>query len=187
MKTKCDCNSPVETRKFNDRTTLTYCLNCFEYQSFTHCEHDFKPVLYTYESGAKRVMETCVKCFDRTQSKKLKDYDLGKLPARSAEHYKDYYDEITSERIDFIKYLQVKRDEYFNKKYDDYLTSDKWYVIRNTVMERDNYKCQICKNKATDIHHLTYKNFGKEYLFELVALCRACHMLVYHDNKFQNH
>lgn len=36
--------------------------------------------------------------------------------------------------------------------------------------------CEGCgKARATQVHHKTYRNLGDEFLFELVALCDACH------------
>ena len=36
--------------------------------------------------------------------------------------------------------------------------------------------CEACGEvRATEVHHLTYKHIGSEFLWELVAICRACH------------
>jgi len=68
-------------------------------------------------------------------------------------------------------------------KYIEYLNSKKWKDKRNLVFERDNYKCQECKEKnADDVHHLTYDNLGNENLNELVSVCRECHKKI-HDMK----
>jgi 5-methylcytosine-specific restriction endonuclease McrA len=64
--------------------------------------------------------------------------------------------------------------------YKFYLSSCAWRTMRNYIMRRDNHTCQICGEKATDVHHLTYKHIYNEHPFELVALCRICHEN-YHD------
>ena len=67
--------------------------------------------------------------------------------------------------------------------YYEYLKSDDWKRIRNLVLKRDNYKCRICKNRATQVHHkryfqkvLTGKNIGY-----LVSICSDCHTFIEYD------
>lgn len=67
--------------------------------------------------------------------------------------------------------------------HQDYINSEEWQVIRHEVLDRDNRTCQICGDVATDVHHLNYAHLGKEYLFELVSLCRHCHYNEYHKGK----
>ena len=44
------------------------------------------------------------------------------------------------------------------------------------VLQRAGHICQGCLSaKAEVVHHLTYDHVGDELLYELVALCRACH------------
>lgn len=49
--------------------------------------------------------------------------------------------------------------------------------IKQQVKERDDYTCVHCGNTDCDleVHHLTYKNAGNEFLTELVTLCESCH------------
>jgi 5-methylcytosine-specific restriction endonuclease McrA len=43
-------------------------------------------------------------------------------------------------------------------------------------LERDGYLCQGCHDRTATIAHLfTYAHVGREFLFDLVALCRDCH------------
>jgi len=61
-------------------------------------------------------------------------------------------------------------------KHSEYIKSDAWKAIRKKALERDNYTCQDCGiHDAKEVHHLTYDNFGKEPLEDLVSLCRPCH------------
>jgi 5-methylcytosine-specific restriction endonuclease McrA len=65
--------------------------------------------------------------------------------------------------------------------YREYLASDAWAEVRRKVLERDKYVCQGCLTaKATEAHHRTYDNFGAEFAFELLSLCRPCHQR-YHE------
>ena len=61
-----------------------------------------------------------------------------------------------------------------NGTYEDYLKSPAWKVKRDAVIQRDGIQC-ICGAKATEVHHKTYNNIGKEPLSDLVALCKVCH------------
>jgi len=61
-------------------------------------------------------------------------------------------------------------------EYAAYLQSDHWKDVRQRVLVRDKFLCQGCfREKATEVHHLTYAHRGSELLFELVAVCATCH------------
>jgi 5-methylcytosine-specific restriction endonuclease McrA len=65
--------------------------------------------------------------------------------------------------------------------YARYLRSDHWQDIRRRVLQRANGFCEGCwQRRATQVHHLTYEHIGAEFLWELVAICAACHARV-HD------
>ncbi len=60
--------------------------------------------------------------------------------------------------------------------YTAYLNSPEWRELRASVMDRCSGLCEGCrKQPAIDVHHLSYRNLRREFLFELVGLCRACH------------
>ncbi len=59
--------------------------------------------------------------------------------------------------------------------YISYLKSKAWSAKREQVMERDGYKCVICKGPAQEVHHKTYENIGKEPLCDLSSVCKPCH------------
>ena len=63
------------------------------------------------------------------------------------------------------------------RKYRDYLKSDAWKRKRYVVLRRDNWTCQYCGNKATQVHHLKYAKYkiGKEPIKWLISLCASCH------------
>ncbi len=60
--------------------------------------------------------------------------------------------------------------------YAGYLGTERWARKREAVLRRDKHICQAClRNAATQCHHLTYKHVFDEPLFELIAVCVACH------------
>ena len=62
--------------------------------------------------------------------------------------------------------------------YENYLKSPAWKVKRDAVKQRDGGQC-VCGTQATEVHHKTYDNIGKEPLSDLVALCKECHERVH--------
>jgi 5-methylcytosine-specific restriction endonuclease McrA len=57
-----------------------------------------------------------------------------------------------------------------------YTKSPEWQARKASVLRRDGYVCQACgTNPATQVHHLTYRHWGHEPLFDLVAVCKPCH------------
>lgn len=77
-----------------------------------------------------------------------------------------------------VEYLEKHRLRELDhqKFYDTYLQSEEWRKRRKLVLQRANGLCEGClTEKAAEIHHLTYRHLGDEFLFELVALCACCH------------
>jgi len=61
-------------------------------------------------------------------------------------------------------------------KYQIYLSSKRWEVKRQKILERDKYLCQSCLELgATEVHHLSYDRVGCELSQDLVSLCSDCH------------
>jgi hypothetical protein len=77
--------------------------------------------------------------------------------------------------------LDLARKQYaergrFTESYRQHLASPKWHALREKVMKRCSRTCEGCGSRpAVDVHHLTYRHFMAEFLFELVGLCKECH------------
>ena len=60
-----------------------------------------------------------------------------------------------------------------------YLATPEWRSKRLQVLARDGYRCLAglpgCAGKASQAHHLTYKHWRNEPLFDLIAVCGPCH------------
>ena len=63
-----------------------------------------------------------------------------------------------------------------NNAYIFYLRSEDWKERRKELMAEAEGLCSECGGKATQLHHLNYKNLGFEILgADVVALCSSCH------------
>src|SRR5262249_177304 len=86
----------------------------------------------------------------------------------------------TSRAIPFMVQSSEERNDEWWARYDAYITSEKWRELRAAVMERCGGLCEGCRDsRATQVHHLTYGHFRHEFLWELAAVCRACHERVH--------
>lgn len=75
--------------------------------------------------------------------------------------------------------------------YERYLQLPTWFEKRRRVMARAGKLCEGCRNApAVQVHHLRYPQnmipgskewIRAEKLFDLVALCNACHEDRHHD------
>lgn len=69
-------------------------------------------------------------------------------------------------------------------KYSELLKDPRWLEKRESILERDNYKCQdcLCKGSELHVHHKKYID-GRmpwEYPNELlITLCGSCHKRVH--------
>jgi hypothetical protein len=62
------------------------------------------------------------------------------------------------------------------------------YKIRESILQRDNYKCQLCGNKDyLEVHHkhAIYKG-GKSVPKNLITLCEDCHTFAPEDGEQAN-
>ena len=87
--------------------------------------------------------------------------------AQRSARYKQVFDSLSGKR---------------SEEYEEYLDSEDWQAKRELVFERSGGICEGCRErKADEVHHLTYAHIGKEFLWELVAICGVCHERI-HEN-----
>lgn len=78
----------------------------------------------------------------------------------------------------FIPHVKEKPTQIENVTYNRFLKTDYWSDVRERILARDEYVCQMCgSEKSLVVHHKTYKHHKKEaeHLEDLVTLCNACH------------
>jgi len=65
--------------------------------------------------------------------------------------------------------------KYTRKEYrEEYLNSEEWKNLRNTIMSSEP-DCQCCGKKASDVHHMVYRNIVDIKITDLIPVCRTCH------------
>jgi hypothetical protein len=71
---------------------------------------------------------------------------------------------------------RIERQEFYN----DYINSPEWRALSRRKIRQAGGICEGCGERpATQSHHLTYKHLGCEFLWELKAVCEACHKRVH--------
>ena len=55
---------------------------------------------------------------------------------------------------------------------------EKWKEVREIVLKRDRYKCQLCGKPGSHVHHIHLRSKRKDLLYNLhnlILLCSNCH------------
>ena len=53
----------------------------------------------------------------------------------------------------------------------------KWRKLRQSILERDDFKCNYCGKKANHVDHIVpWKHGGKDTPSNLIAACRTCNL-----------
>jgi hypothetical protein len=140
------------------------------------CAHETTKLVWSpISGGGRQLRRQCLRCFEIIGStiphnQASHDTSMADLARREQRHV-----EHQSRRDDIIRRL-ARREADWWARYNEYLTTEKWQRIRARVMERARDLCEGCRERpAQQVHHLTYKHVGDEFLFELVAVCEACH------------
>jgi 5-methylcytosine-specific restriction endonuclease McrA len=153
--------------------------------TWTRCPHRNVRIVWTQYSGygdkyAKRQLRQ--QCTDSSELVRgalkyaLATKDTQELsreePARAYRERQDYWNRQHEQRKREIEAAREPR----RREYHEYLQTDAWAERRNLVLIRANCLCEGCRKAAAEqVHHLTYEHVGNAFLWELVAICRACH------------
>ena len=141
------------------------------------CQHEVRQLrLRTIKDGRPSYVRQCIRCGNTTQPVK-KETPLAELKGEPAPAYDNDLEEHWRRKKSYeyhaviAKFKELRVDDYGN-----YLSSPEWAQKRKKVLERAGGLCEGCRERpATEVHHRSYDHIGKEFLFELVAVCSACH------------
>jgi len=184
MNNLCNCGSIFNEKRFFSKI-IYHCDSCFTYKIVDiSCEHDYVPVSFVISGGSTQIRLFCRKCYQLDpKPKKKSDFKNIIIPCKDLDDYKKFIDELEKPFQDELNRIREIHHESFNERYINYINSNEWKLLRDKVLERDEYICQICHRPAIEVHHLTYAHLAKEFLFELISLCSDCHKIEYHKDK----
>jgi len=64
----------------------------------------------------------------------------------------------------------------WRSRYNNYLLSWEWRSKREGILRRDRFICRVCsRNRAVQVHHLTYVRVFNENDADLISICKSCH------------
>lgn len=136
--------------------------------------------LRTHANGTKHVYRQCLACgravgsaVPHAQAEKEKPDGL-LLFDEELRRQQQETRQLTMHLMHAAEHDQEQRQ--FEARYEEHIASEKWASLRQAVVLREHGQCQGCgRQYAHEVHHLTYKHLGDEFLFELVLLCSSCH------------
>lgn len=149
-----------------------------EHEARFNCAHSKRELRErTIRGGGKQCVHQCLRCGAATSNAIKTEVAIaqncGKPLAPFDEQLQILWESAVKESADRIMNAD---DSIFWQAYEKYLASPEWQKKREKVLARASGICEGCaENSATQIHHLSYEHMGDEYLFELVAVCDACH------------
>jgi 5-methylcytosine-specific restriction endonuclease McrA len=142
------------------------------------CAHESsKLCVRTVKGGGKQYVRQCLRCGDAVSNPikaeaALAEKGGGALPSFDEELQRSWAQTVRAS----AELIKNSDDSAFWDAYEKYLASSEWKAKRARVLERAAGVCEGCgETEATQIHHISYEHVGAEFLFELVAVCDACH------------
>lgn len=147
------------------------------------CLHDRSRIVrYQTQGGGAQARKQCLECGDVFGSAvravgSYPNWDSGLLVMWIERR-------IAQRKAVFARHESLQTVDLIDKReqHAAYLQSQTWRIKRKRVLERCGGACEGCRDqRATQVHHLTYKHWGRELLFELVALCDECHAVCHED------
>ncbi|MEI6322000.1 MAG: hypothetical protein WCP60_02710 [bacterium] len=151
--------------------------NLEDTESITPCHHYESESRIKLDSmGNPRIVLQCITCGKRMSkdisTENFTPAQLDAMPRWDAQLQKKFY---ALAGIAWYEQKKANDGASLPKDSEDYLLSDKWKGICDKVMARAKMTCEGCGSKpAVQVHHLTYRRFGDEMLFDLVAVCEEC-------------
>lgn len=126
--------------------------------------------------GERLSEDVSPKAFTAEQIAGMPPWDHERLAARRAKAKKSRSEERQfQQQVQHELQVEQQRDDY-----NRYLASPEWQALRRKVFARADGICEGCAEKpAVQVHHLTYRRFRREMLFDLVAVCEVCHTRIH--------
>lgn len=157
-----------------------------EYDAQFDCAHtDALLRKRVIRGGAVQFVYQCQRCGEAKSqpvSKKVAfDANGGAEPVAFDDGLRDAWVALREAAAENIRARFSKSEFHFD--YEKYLASPEWESKRRMVLKRAQGVCEGCGSAVpSEVHHLSYEHVGSEFLFELVALCGACHDRIHADD-----
>ncbi|MDH0614216.1 MULTISPECIES: hypothetical protein [unclassified Agrobacterium] len=154
--------------------------------SQTKCtDHDTFWCRRITSNGGVQIRQQCRICGHLLGGARKREPGDENLPLHDPDMETRYNELREQEHLQILKKharLQHEKTSSWFDQYNDYLASDEWQQKRKLVFKRSGGMCEGCGlAEAKQVHHLTYKHVGCEFLFELVAVCDSCHDRLHQD------
>lgn len=170
---------------------IVFCPECYNFK-LEFCTHEKSSLVKMKVNDGYRVRRMCSSCYTIFGTfVKQAGLDMSSIKEVNKESYDRWHEEQerrSSKRINEIRdRREAWKKQRFFENYNKYLNSPAWKERREEVLKRDNYLCQSClKARATQVHHLSYKHWGDEPLFELISVCAECHERITRMDQIEN-
>lgn len=148
-----------------------------------HTERELR--LFTASNGVTHARYQCLECGGHLSSVRKSELtvDPASLPAwdsmlatRWWQARREQWAVENAAREAAFQHKRWEASQEWWARYHEHLASPAWQQTRRAVLRRAEGICEGCgRVAATQVHHLTYEHMGEEFLFELVAICDACH------------
>lgn len=146
----------------------------------TRCAHRPEVRCRPDRAGRPRYVRQCTRCGERLGTAVSRSDAPPQAPpfdeaaeARRQQQRNDAWGRVHAARKDAE--LAAWRAEHAR-----YLQTPDWRRRRAAVMRRAQHTCEGCGvARATQVHHLHYRRWRREMLFDLVAVCDGCHELIH--------
>ena len=186
------CNSEnikvVAMYKYHDIFECQDCKNWTSVRLNTCCRNPDEIYVFDYDSHKPKFIRlqcaNCGGCLTMTKPFSFSEYSnkvIGEFSKLSFQEWKNERQSESNQIFKISQYIKFTKTTFY--RYQTYLLSSEWQVLREKALIRDEYTCQFCKlATATEVHHLTYENLEHESLNELTSSCKDCH-IKQHKNK----
>lgn len=146
-----------------------------------HCEHPARELrVKTTANGLPQYRRQCLTCGDgghaiaKVEAARVSG-DLARIPP----YDEDLPDQWWQRRKAVSRDIQSQERAVWFAEHSAYLNTPAWRRRRFAALARDQYICQAqlsgCTRDAEQVHHLTYRHWQNEPLFDLVSVCVSCH------------
>lgn len=154
----------------------------------SHCKHPETALRWSLDASKRRALRyQCLLCGALVGPAKRQSEAPPNTQNADPDHNRRY-EQGRRDALDAIyrkhAVMQEQEETDFRGQHAKYLQSEAWKTKRAKVLERAKGICEGClEQRATQVHHLTYEHWQDELLFELVAICRDCHVRAHAKDK----